>query len=66
MSKLKYLYAKNICGIDNNGIKNINLVKLIANDNPKITKIWNKTNIIYTYISILEHVSCNIFCCNNI
>jgi hypothetical protein len=33
------LYASYNCGINNNGIKNLNLIELNATENPKITNI---------------------------
>ena len=45
MSKLKKLYALNICGINDNGLKGLNLFKLDARDNEKITNVCHMTNL---------------------
>ena len=43
MSNLKELNASSNCGIDQNGIKNLNLIKLIASYNSKIKDVsWMK------------------------
>ena len=39
MTKLKELYAEDECGIDDQGIKGLNLEKLDANYNSKITNV---------------------------
>ena len=38
MTNLIELNAAGMCCIDDDGIKQLNLIKLNANDNPKITK----------------------------
>jgi hypothetical protein len=55
MINLKELNARYCCGIDYNGIKDLELVKLDATDNPKITdkkymqKIINNVAEVYNY-----------------
>ena len=51
MTNLQILDASWECGIDDNGIKNLNLIKLNASDNPKITDVNHMTNlqILYAY-----------------
>jgi hypothetical protein len=38
VTNLKILHAEGNCGIGDQGIQNLNLIKLYASDNPKITK----------------------------
>jgi hypothetical protein len=38
MTNLKILNAEWTCGISDQGIQNLNLIKLVAYDNPKIIK----------------------------
>ena len=54
---LKILCARQNCGIDNNGIKNIiNLEELNVNRNPKITNINHMINLkkSYMHMKIVE------------
>ena len=45
MTKLQILDAPGNCGVDDNGIKDINLVELHAPDNPKITNVNHMTKL---------------------
>lgn len=46
LSKLEILYATLNCGINNTGIQNINLIKLYASFNYKITDVKHMTKLI--------------------
>jgi hypothetical protein len=45
MTNLTTLNAEGNCGIDDNGIKNLNLIKLFASANRKITDVTHMTNL---------------------
>jgi len=45
MTKLKVLDASSVCGIDDDGIKNLNLEILIVDSNDKIKNIKHMTNL---------------------
>ena len=45
MTNLQVLHARGNCGIDQKGIKELNLVKLYASYNPKITSVSYMTNL---------------------
>src|SRR5205807_10203704 len=45
MTNLKKLCAKGSCGINDNGIQNLNLIELNAHDNSKITNVNHMTNL---------------------
>ena len=45
MRNLKKLIAFGDCGIDDNGIKNLNLIELYSHNNPKITNVSHMTNL---------------------
>ena len=48
---MEELLASGDCGIDDEGIKNINLAELSANNNPKITNVNHMTKLKILYAS---------------
>ena len=50
MKSLKVLHASDSCGIDQNGIKNLDLVKLDASYNHKITNVSFMKSLKVLYI----------------
>ena len=51
MKNLKELYASGNCGIDQKGIKGLNLIKLNVHDNSKIKKVSFMTSLKKLYAS---------------
>jgi len=51
MTNLKELHASEYCGIDDNGIQNINLEILDVYNNPKITNVNHMTRLKQLYAS---------------
>ena len=49
MTKLQVLHAGNDCGIDDNGIKDLNLIELNAFNNSKITNVNHMTKLQILY-----------------
>ena len=45
LTSLQILWASGDSGIDDNGIKNLNLIELYANNNPRITNVNHLTNL---------------------
>ena len=45
MTNLQILDASYNCGLDDNGIKDLNLIELDVSDNPKITNVNHMTNL---------------------
>jgi hypothetical protein len=53
------LYAEDICGIGDNEIKNLNLIKFFATNNPKMTDVNHMNNIKMLDASVICDINNN-------